>query len=119
MKTLALTLLQKSKTVSERAGAFLKGVKRDLELSVIVAAERKLEKIDEKIFELEDFSLKTDKNSGQEKMTQEAVLARFEQIFELRKERTLIKRELKADKKSFAKYFGKEEEAKTTATNIV
>lgn len=93
--SLAMTMLQNSKSVSERAEAFYGGIKRDINDEVIVSLEKKIEKLKEKEFELADFSLETDMNRGQRRMTQEDCTSRFRELVDVKYKISILELELK------------------------
>lgn len=91
----AMTMLQNAKSVSERAEAFYGGIKRDINDEVIVSLEKKIEKLKEKEFELADFSLETDVNRGQRRMTQEDCTNRFRELVDVKYKISILELELK------------------------
>lgn len=105
----ALQMLQTRKSTSERANHYYTSTKRDLRLDVIVPLERKKEELENKIFDLENFDLETDRNAGRTAMTQAEVQKRFKDLIEARYELTLVSLELEAKEKIFNEYFAADE----------
>ena len=104
--TKAIDLLKSNKSVSERAESYLVSIERDLKRDVIDALQVRKEKIEDSLFELKDFTLETDVNKGNVRMTKEDCKRRFEKIIDLEFELTLVEQELKIKSESFDKYFG-------------
>jgi TolA-binding protein len=101
----AITLLKTNKSVSERAERFAEGIRKELEYDMILSLEKKLDSMDDKIFELEDFSLNTDLNKGMRRMTQEECKGRFKDIINLNYEKKLLQLELNAKREAFEALF--------------
>lgn len=102
----ALEILQKSKTVGERAEQYSQAIKKDLEYEVIRSLEQKIEKLKSRIFDLGDMTLDTNLNKGLVRMSQEDCQARFKELISAEYELLLSEEELTAKKEIFAKYFG-------------
>lgn len=102
----AQELMLKSKTVGERTDVFFERIKQSLNIKIILPLQEQVEELDDKIFELEDFSLSTDLNKGLRRLSKEDVEARFTKIMELEAEKTLLLLKLEAKQASFTKYFG-------------
>lgn len=107
VQTKAEMLLNTNKSVKERSVKYTNRIKTTLHTKIITKLEEEIEAIDDKIFELEDFSLDTDKNAGQYKLTKEECQKRFEEMIDLEWEKTLKEAELKAKKETFINLFGK------------
>lgn len=105
-KTKALELLTSNKTVKERAVVYSDRIKTTLNNKIIVSLEEKIENIEDKIFDLENFSLETNVNKGLKQLTKEDCQERFEQIIELSYEKDLLQAELDSKKATFIAYFG-------------
>ncbi len=105
--TVALSLLRKSKSTEERAEAFYNGIARDLKIDLIDDLTRKREKLEEEKFELEDFTLSTDQNAGQRKMTQEECKAKFARLIQIDYEIEILDLEIQVKSAAYEKYFGK------------
>lgn len=108
----AKDLLKKNTSVEERAEEFVVSLKRDLLRDIVEPLEVKIEKLNDKIFDLKDFSVTTDVNKGRAAITREGAKARFTEIIELEYEKTLLEKELKIKRNSYENYFTetKEEE---------
>lgn len=104
--TKAIDLLKSNKSVSERAESYYTSIKRDIQRDVVDELTKRKEKIEDDLFELKDFSLETDVNKGNVRMTKEDCKSRFMRIIDLEFELTLIEQELKIKSESFNKYFG-------------
>ena len=111
-------LLNKSKSVIERASKYSKRIAKSLEIKMIDSLKENIEKMDDQIFDLENFSLKTDINKGRETLTKEDIEERFEKIIKLHYERDLTTAKLKSFENAFNKYF-KETKKKEETTNTV
>ena len=106
----AKDLLKKNTSVEVRAEEFVVSLKRDLLRDIVEPLEVKIEKINDKIFDLkDDFSVTTDINKGRAAITREGAKARFTEIIELEYEKTLLERELEIKKASYDSYFLEEE----------
>jgi len=105
----ALEILKQGKTVNERADSYLKGIKRELQYSVIDGLTRQKEKLEEEIFELENFNLSTDLNKGLKQMTQDDCKQRFQRLIDIRYEKYLLEKELEIKQNAFNHYFVTEE----------
>ena len=105
MNTKAFNLLDGAKSVSARASQYASRIKKSIELKIINALEEEIGALNDKIFDLEDFSLETDKNRGVEKITKEAAEQRFTDIINIKFEIDMKKAELKSKKKSFNELF--------------
>lgn len=102
----ALELLKSNKSVSERAENYVTSVKRNIQRDVIDTLTAKKESIEDELFELTNFNLETNLNSGIQAMTKESVEARFKKIIDLEYKLKLTELELKTKSESFNKYFG-------------
>jgi hypothetical protein len=101
----ALEMLKKSKSVSERAEAFIGGIQRDIRDEKITTLERKIEKLKEKEFELSDFALETDANRGMRRMTQDDCKNRFSELMETKYEIKMLELELKLKTEIYSELF--------------
>ena len=101
----AKDLLKKNTSVEVRVEEFVVSLKRDLLRDIIEPLEVKIEKINDKIFDLKDFSVETNVNKGRAAITREGAKARFTEIIELEYEKTLLERELEIKKVSYDSYF--------------
>jgi hypothetical protein len=104
-KVKALEMLETNISVSERAENYIISVKRNLQRDVIDALVQKKEAMDDELFELKNFSLETNINTGLQAMTKEMVEARFKKIIDLEYKLKLTELELKTKQESFDKYF--------------
>jgi hypothetical protein len=105
----ALSLLKSNKSVKERAENYLTFIKRELQREILDQLIIKKEKIESELFELTNFTLDTNINSGLSRMTNEDCKDRFKRIIGAEYELTLIDLELKAKQNTFDKYFNLEE----------
>lgn len=105
MSNKALELVKTNRSVKDRAENYVVAVKRNIQRDVIDALTAKKEKIEDELFELANFSLETNVNSGLKQMTKEDVEKRFKRIIEAEYELTLTEMELKVKQQSFNKYF--------------
>jgi len=106
--TKALKLLNDNKTVKERANAYFSSIKRDIFDEEIKPIEKKIEKIDSDLFDLEDFTLDTNLNKGNQRMTKEDCQKRFKDIMDKTYEKKLLELELEVKKDVYSQYFGEE-----------
>lgn len=102
---LALTMLSGSKTVNARAKEFLPSIQRQLQEKVISPLLSNVEKLKDRLCDLEDFSLATNLNAGQTALTREQCNERFEEIINVTYELNLAELEYKAKLEAFNKYF--------------
>lgn len=101
----ALSLLKKRKSVTERSEQYADRIAKSLELSLINPIKENIEKIDDRIFDLENFSLETDLNAGLQQLTKEKAEERFKQIIELHYEKDLLTAQLNSYQNAYDKYF--------------
>lgn len=101
----AQQLLSSVKPVNERAEKYAERIKKSLSIKIIDGLQERIEKLDDKIFDLENFSLETDLNKGMKQLTKEDCEKRFEQIIELKFEKFLLDRELLVKKSAFDELF--------------
>ena len=64
-----------------------------------------IEKIDDDIFELENFTLNTNLNANLKAMTKEECQTRFAKLIEIKFQRTLKVLELESKQATYAEYF--------------
>lgn len=98
-------LLTSSKTVSDRAEQYAERIAKTLNLEFIENPKEEIAKLQDKIFDLEDFSLDTDKNKGQERLTKEDCEERFRLLFQTKKRVKLLELELKIFQEIYNDYF--------------
>lgn len=98
-------LLNSNKSVAERASKYAKTVSKAIKTDMLDAIKRKIDNIDSKIFDLENFSLETDMNRGITALTKESVQERFEHMINLEHNKTLLELEYKSKKAAFDSYF--------------
>lgn len=103
--SLALSLMEKNKSVKERAAAYFESVRRNIQRDVIDKLIGDKEKIEDELFELTNFTLDTNLNAGLRQMTKEDCETRFKKVIELEYQLELVSLELKAKQDSFDKYF--------------
>ena len=107
-KMKALELLKSNSSVAERAENYVVSVKRDIQRDVINDLTTKQEKIQDELFELQNFSLQTDFNKGLVEVKREDVERRFRKIIDLEYELKLLTLKLTAKQEIFNKYFSDE-----------
>ena len=107
----ALEMLKNSKSIGERAENYIVSAKRNIQRDVIDAIISRKEAMEDKLFDLSDFTLETNGliNAGVERMNKDAVENRFKQIIDLEYQLKLLKLELETKQASFSKYFGTNE----------
>jgi hypothetical protein len=103
----ANTLMSQNKSVKERASKFEVSIKRDLQKEVLDTIQTKIETLEDTIFELEDFTLETDLNSGKSAITKAECQERFEKIINAEYQKALLEVELRVKQETFNKYFSK------------
>ena len=104
--TLAYTLLEKNKTVKERADFYHSAIQRNLQRNVIDTLIEKRDALKDELFDKSNFSLDTNLNAGQRTMTKEDCENRFARIIDIEYELELIELELESKQAIFTKYFG-------------
>lgn len=109
----ALTLLEKNKSVKERSESYVKSIKRSIFRNEIEKIQDKIDKLNEKNFDLENFSLDTNLNAGLKQMTKEDCEARFVELINNRFEIEMLTLELESKTKIFTEYFGEETSTET------
>jgi hypothetical protein len=101
----ALTLMEKNKSVKERAQSYLESVRRNIQRDVLDQLTGQKEKLEDELFELTNFVLDTNLNAGLRMMTKEDCEGRFKRIIEVEYRLELVKLELGSKQASFDKYF--------------
>ena len=101
----ALEMLKTNKSVKERAEHYIESIKRNIQTDVIDAIVKRREDLTYQLFDLADFTLETNINSGREAMSREAVEERFKKIIDIEYKLKLIELELSTKQASFDKYF--------------
>ena len=102
----ALQIMKNAKTVNSRASSYYKSAKKTVEFEVIQKLQRKLEEMEDKIFNEEDFTLQTDLNKGKAAISREECEKRFISLIEMRYEIKLLSLELETKKEAYEIYFG-------------
>lgn len=102
---LGLELMEKNKSVKERASSYFESIKRNLQRDIIDALISKKEDLQDKIFELSNFTLDTNLNAGLRQMTKEDCSQRFSELIQAEYDLKLTEIELKCKQESFDKYF--------------
>lgn len=102
---LAFKLMEKNKSVKERAAAYLESLKRNIQRDVIDSIIPRKEKLEDELFELTNFTLDTNLNAGLKQMTKDDCEKRFKRVIDIEYELKLVELELKTKKESFTKYF--------------
>lgn len=116
MTTKAVDIMKKSVSASEKAEKYGKRIKRNLKIAILDAMNIQKEQIEDKIDNLQEFSLDTDLNRGQRPVTAEECEKRFAEIILLRRNLKLLELEIKETTKIFNEYFGKWTEKDETTT---
>ncbi len=106
MITKALQLLEKGKTVKDKADKFAEAIARDLKVEILDALTRRKEALEFEIYDLEDFNLDTNLNAGHRALTKDEVQRRFVSIINKEHELELVKLELESKQAAYDKYFG-------------
>lgn len=101
----ALEMLGKNKTVAQRAESYVGSIKRNIQRDVIDNLIARKEKLEEEKFELSDFTLDTNINSGHRRMTAEDCEKRFKRLIDVDYELALLDIEIKVKQASYDKYF--------------
>lgn len=96
--TKANQLLTSVKSIEERASKFEASIKRDIQKSILDPIQDTIEKKENELYDLEDFS-------GIEKTTREQCQEKFEKIIEIEFDITCLKAELQKKQETFDKYF--------------
>src|SRR6478736_5898610 len=109
MRMKALNILERNLSATEKAPEYIKFIKRKLFREIIEKLEKEIEDKEDHIFSLLDMSITTDVNQGVVGVTKETAEKKFKAVIEAEYELELMKLELKAKRKSFKKYFGKDE----------
>lgn len=94
----AVTMLLTNKTLQDRAEVFAKSIKRNLQKKVIDVLVDKKEKLEEQIYEAENFAI--------EKSTKEECEKKFENLIEWQCQLLIVTKELEVKQNMFDKYFG-------------
>lgn len=103
--TKANKLMSANKTVKERASKFETSIKRDIQKTMLDTIQTQIEEKEDQIFELQDFTLETNLNSGVSAMTKDECQKRFEKLIQIEFELSLLKAELKVKQETFNHYF--------------
>lgn len=111
----ALTILKKYPSIEERANTIIVSLKRDVQMSVLYPVQNKVDRLEDEIAELKNFSLKTNHNEGQVSISKEECKKRFEQIIQKSYELEIAKKELEIKTKTFDEYFT-EDKIETSAS---
>lgn len=101
----ALGLMQSNRSVKDRAESYTTSIARNLEKEILDPLIDEKAKIEQKLFDLKDFTLDTNLNAGQARMTIEQCQARFKEIIELEYRLVLLNMELEVKQKSYEHYF--------------
>lgn len=102
----ALDLLKTNKTVAERAEKYVSRIGESLKIKMIVPLKEQIAKIEDEIFDLENFSLDTNLNKGLKQMTKEDCEQRFETIIQKTFEKEILELELRTKTEKFEELFG-------------
>lgn len=101
----AYSLMQSNKTVEERIDAYFGSIKRNLQRDILDTLVQKIEAIEDHIFEQKDFTLSTDLNKGEVRLTKEECEKRFTNIIEAEYKLEILRMELAVKQASFNRYF--------------
>lgn len=104
-KCKALELLSKGVSTKDRASKYVERVSKSIELSLINKMEEDINKMEDEVFELKNFDLETDVNSGKKEMTKEEVEKRFLRIIQIEVDMKLRRMELEATKEAYNNLF--------------
>lgn len=102
----ALEILKSAKSAEKRAKDFLPSIQRNINEQLISPLLQNIEKLEDKLCDLKDFSLATDLNAGQVALTREQCIERFSAIINTSWELTLAKTEYEAKQETFKELFG-------------
>lgn len=103
--SLALELMQKSKSVKERAESYFESIKRNIQRDVIDKLVEKKEKLTDDIFELSNFNLDTNLNAAIHAVSRETCEKRLVQLINAEYELELVTLELQSKQDIYNKYF--------------
>jgi len=104
-ETMAMTMLKNNVSVADRATNYMSQIKRNIQRDVIDELIASKDKLEGRLFELKDFTLDTNINSGQKRMTAEECEARFKEIIEIEFALVILTQEIEVKQASFNKYF--------------
>lgn len=107
----AKALLGKVKSGTEKATKYYDRIRTSLKMNLLEQKE-KINKINDQIYDLEEFQLETNINKGQSALTKEECENKFKEIFEAKKNYELSKLEYDLSVKTFEEYFGEEADLK-------
>lgn len=105
----ALTILKKYPSVEERATTVIVSLKRDIIKTVLDPVQNKIDRLEDEIADLQNFSLQTNLNHGQAATSKAECLQRFQQIIEKKYQLDIAKKEFELKKAAFDEYFTEEE----------
>lgn len=97
--------MRTSQTVEARASEYFSSIKRNIQINVLDALTSKIEALNDRKFELSDFTLKADVNTMMIPLTRQECEARFVQLIDIDFKKELLEVELKAKQKAFDSYF--------------
>lgn len=97
----AVILLGTSASVKQRSQEYAVSISRNLKRTIIDGLQAKIDDINDKMFELQDFTLETNLNSGKSALTREQCERRFESIINFEYEKELLTRELRIKSESY------------------
>lgn len=101
----ALSLMSQNLSVKDRAEAYFESVRRNIQRDIIDGLIAKKEELNDKLFELTNFTLETNLNAGLNQMTKDICEKRFKDVIETEFQIFLVSRELEVKQASFDKYF--------------
>lgn len=104
----ALDLMKSTPNVADRAANFVTTIKRNLQKQQLDLIIVEIEKREDKIVSLLDFSLQTDLNRGVAPVTRETAEQKFGEVCSLEYELTLLRAELTEKQRIFDKYFAED-----------
>lgn len=104
----ALAILKKYPSVEERAAIVITSLQRNIQKNVLDPVIAKVERLEEEIADLLNFSLETNINKGHAGTSREECQKRFELVIQKEYELEIAKKELEIKTASFDKYFAEE-----------
>lgn len=102
---LALSMMEKNKSVKERAQSYFESIRRNIQRDIIDKLIAKREEIEDNMFELSNFTLDTNLNAGQSRMTKDDCEKRFKDIINKEFELKMVNLEIETKQASFNRLF--------------
>ena len=104
-KSLALELMEMVKPIKDRAAKFNSSIARNIKKTLLDTIQEEKEAIEDRIYELETFTLDTNVNSGHQGMTREECEERFKELIKKHYELKLLDLKYIEYQKAYQKYF--------------